>query len=155
MIVCIGNELVADDGVGCAVYERLREMTLPDRVRLSFLGLGGIDLLEEFAGEELLVVVDAVQFGGAPGTIHQLGWDQLPAIRPRPVSGHGIGIREAIAVGKKLYPERVPEKIYLVGIEGSCFNQLGIGLTAEVARAVPEAVAAVVSLLNTATQSPP
>jgi hydrogenase maturation protease len=71
----------------------------------------------------------------------------LPAIRPRPVSGHGIGIREAIAVGKKLYPERVPEKIYLVGIEGSCFNPLGVGLTAEVARAVPVAVAAVVSLL--------
>jgi hydrogenase maturation protease len=148
LIVCIGNELVADDGVGCAVYERLRESTLSDHVRLAFLGLAGIDLLEEIAGEELLIVVDGVQLGGPPGTVHCLGWDQLPAIQPRPVSGHGIGIREAIVVGKTLYPERVPEKIYLIGIEGSCFNQLGVGLTDAVARAVPEAVAVILSLLR-------
>ena len=148
LILCIGNELVADDGVGCAVYERLRELPLPDRVRVAFLGLGGIDLLEEIDGEELLVVVDGVQLGGPAGTIHQLGWDQLPAMQPRPVSGHGIGIREAIVVGKNLYPERVPKTIYLIGIEGSCFNQLGVGLSSEVARAVPEAVTVILSLLG-------
>lgn len=148
LIVCIGNELVADDGVGCAVYEQLRERVLPDHVRVAFLGLGGLDLLEEIAGEELLIVVDGVQLGGPPGMIHCLGWDQLPAMQPRPVSGHGIGIREAIVVGKTLYPERVPEKIYLIGIEGSCFNQLGVGLSDEVARAVPEAVDVVLSLLR-------
>lgn len=146
LIVCIGNELVADDGVGCAVYQRLREQPLPDHVRVAFLGLGGIDLLEEIDGEEVLVVVDGVQLGGSPGTIHQLGWDQLPAMQSGPVSGHGIGIREAIVVGKCLYPERVPQRIHLIGIEGSCFNQLGVGLSAEVARAVPEAVAVILSL---------
>jgi len=148
LIVCIGNELVADDGVGWVVYERLRESDLPENVRLVFLGLGGIDLLEEIDGEEVLVVVDGVQLGAAPGTIHELGWEQLPGTSPRPVSGHGIGIREAISVGRKLYPERVPKEIFLVGIEGQCFDQLGMGLTDEVARAVPEAVAIVLSLVQ-------
>ncbi len=148
LIVCIGNELVADDGVGRAIYERLRAQPLPDRVRLVFLGLGGIDLLEELAGEELLVVVDGVQLGGEAGTVHRLGWEQLPPTPPRPVSGHGIGIREAIGVGRILYPERMPQEIHLIGIEGSCFNELGGGLTEAVARAVPRAVAAIVNLLQ-------
>lgn len=147
LIVCIGNELVADDGVGRAVYQRLMERPLPAGVRLAFLGLGGIDLLEELAGEELLIVVDGVQLGGPAGTVHLLGWDQLPATPARPVSGHGIGIREALGVGAVLYPERVPQDIRLIGIEGSCFNRLGAGLTEAVARAVPEAVAAIMGLL--------
>ncbi len=148
LIVCIGNELVADDGVGWAVFECLRDSRLPENVRLIFLGLGGIDLLEEIDGEELLVVVDGVQLGARPGTIHELGWEKLPVASPRPVSGHGIGIREAISVGRKLYPERVPKEIFLVGVEGKCFNQLGIGLTDEVARAVPQVVAAVINLVR-------
>jgi hydrogenase maturation protease len=149
LVVCIGNELVADDGVGWAVYKRLRNSRLPDNVRLVFLGLGGIDLLEEIAGEELLVVVDGVQLGAPPGTLHTLGWDQLPATSPRPVSGHGIGIREAITVGRKLYPDRVPKEIFLLGVEGRCFNQLGAGLTEEVALAVPEAADTVLALVQT------
>ncbi len=148
LIVCIGNELVADDGVGWVVHEGLRESGLPENVRLVFLGLGGIDLLEEIDGEELLVVVDGVQLGAAPGTIHELGWEQLPDTSPRPVSGHGIGIREAISVGRKLYPERVPKEIFLIGVEGKCFDQLGTGLTDEVARAVPQAVATVIRLVQ-------
>ena len=148
LILCIGNELVADDGVGWVVYERLRDSGLPEHVRLVFLGLGGIDLLEEINGEELLVVVDGVQLGAVPGTIHQLGWEQLPCTSPRPVSGHGIGIREAIGVGRKLYPEKVPKEIILIGVEGKCFNQLGAGLTEEVALAVPQAVATVLSLVQ-------
>ncbi|MFH0784430.1 MAG: hydrogenase maturation protease [Pseudomonadota bacterium] len=148
LIVCIGNELVADDGVGWVVYEQLRERGLPENVRLVFLGLGGIDLLEEIEGEELLVVVDGVQLGAPPGTVHLLGWQQLPSASPRPVSGHGIGIREAINVGRKLYPERVPKEIFLVGVEGECFNQLGVGLTGEVAQAIPQAIATVLGLMQ-------
>lgn len=148
LIVCIGNELVADDGLGQVVYEHLCRSRLPEGTRLRFLGLGGIDLLEEVAGEESLIVVDAVQLGDAPGTVHVLDWSALPYREPRPVSGHGIGVREAVEVGRRLYPERAPQNIYLVGVEGKCFDQLGEGLTDEVAAAVPQAVAAVLRLLS-------
>lgn len=148
LIVCIGNELVADDGAGQAVYDYLMEDKLPPDVRISLLGLGGIDLIEELHGEELLVVVDAVQLQGTPGTVHTLEWDQLPAMGPRPVSGHGIGVREAVHVARKLYPERCPANVYLVGIEGRCFDQLGKGLSPEVALAIPQAVRIVRSLVT-------
>jgi hydrogenase maturation protease len=146
LVVCIGNELVADDGVGWAVYQELRRFELPQGVRLVFLGLGGIDLLEELDGEELLLVVDGVQLGAPPGTVHRLGWEDLPQAPARPVSGHGIGVREAITIGRRLYPERVPAATRLIGIEGRCFDRLGQGLSPEVARAVPEAVGIVARL---------
>jgi hydrogenase maturation protease len=148
LIVCIGNDLAADDGVGHAVYHALEKVELPEGTRLKLLGVGGIDLLAVTEGEDNLVVVDAVQFGAAPGTLHVLDWEQLPCGEPRPVSGHGIGIREAIEIGWRLYPEKTPRHVHLVGIEGKCFDLLGVKLSVEVADAVEEAVVQIRRLLK-------
>jgi hydrogenase maturation protease len=148
LVVCIGNDLVGDDGAGAAVYERLQKMELPASVRVEYLGLGGMDLLEQLEGEQLLVVVDGVQLGSVPGTVHQLSWAEIPSLGSRPVSGHGIGIREAVEVAERLYPEKVPTDIYLVGIEGRCFDQLGMEMSDEVGRAVGPAAEQVIKLLS-------
>ena len=67
VVICIGNELVADDAVGHAVYSSLAEAGLPEAFRLEYCGVGGVALLELLTGQdELLVVVDAVQFGAPP-----------------------------------------------------------------------------------------
>lgn len=148
LIVCIGNDLAADDGVGHAVYHALVKKELPAGTRLRLLGVGGMDLLEEIEGEDRLVVVDAVRFGVAPGTIHILDWAQLPSLQARPVSGHGIGIREAIEVGRCLYPEKTPRYVHLVGIEGKCFDILGADLSEEVVRSVEVATVQILHLLQ-------
>jgi hydrogenase maturation protease len=148
LIVCIGNDLAADDGVGLAVHRALAQKELPAGTRLRFLGVGGMDLLEEIGGEDCLVVVDAVRLGAPPGTVHILGWDQLPSIGSRPVSGHGIGIREAIEVGRLLYPEKTPGQVYLVGIEGKCFDRLGEGLSEEVFNSIETAAVQILHLLQ-------
>ncbi len=145
LIVCIGNDLVADDGVGHAVFKVL-DAQLPANTRLKLLGLGGMALLDELQGEEHLVVVDAVQFGASPGTVHVMDFSMLPSSSSH-VSCHGIGIREAIEVSQKLYPEITPRTVHLVGIEGRCFDRLGEGLSTEVAAAVQPAAAAVLDLL--------
>ncbi len=147
LIVCIGNDLAADDAAGLIIYKKLEKSILPPGTRTSFLGTGGITLIDELGGEDILVVVDAVQFGAAPGTVHVLGWDRLPPATLRPVSGHGIGIRETIEVAKRLFPEKTPRHVYLVGIEGKCFNQLGAGLSAEVADSIEIAFSEILHLL--------
>lgn len=149
LVVCIGNELVADDGIGQAIYHELRkrEKALPLGVRLQFLGLGGIDLLEELQGEDLLLVVDGVQLGHEVGTVVELGWDDLPEGEGRPVSGHGVGVREAVHVAKRIYPERCPERVMLVGVEGACFDKLGVGLSPGVDKAIPGAVNRILSIV--------
>jgi hydrogenase maturation protease len=148
LIVCIGNDLAADDGVGHVVYEGLARKVLPEDTRCALLGVGGMALIDELEGEDLLVVVDAVQLGHKPGTIHILDWNQLPPSTIRPVSGHGIGIREAVEVAQRVCPEKTPKRVYLVGIEGKCFDELGAGLTEEVAEAVDGAVKEVMNLVE-------
>ena len=69
-VVCLGNELVGDDGVGILIARVLECIELPRDVRVlqkSNLGLELIELLEEF---EQIVVVDAMTGRGRPGACH-------------------------------------------------------------------------------------
>lgn len=139
LVVCIGNELIADDAVGYEVFNLLQEMDLPS-VRLEFVGVGGVALLDHLQGDEAaMIVVDAVQFGSPPGTIHQLSWDEIPAGSNRAISAHGIGIRETIEIGRIVCPEKLPGKIFLIGIEGRCFNRTREAMTPEAAVAIDTA----------------
>jgi hydrogenase maturation protease len=143
----VGNALVGDDAAGCAVHERLAARPLPAGARLELLGVGGLRLLDEIEGEDLLIAADAVQLGAPAGTIHVLGWEELPAAGAA-VTSHGIGLREAIEVGRRLVPDRMPERVFLVGIEGRVFDQLGSGLSPEVALAIEPAAAAIRGLVE-------
>ena len=147
IIVCIGNELIADDAVGFEVFNRLAGCP----ARLEFCGVGGIDMLPLLEGETDMIVVDAVQFGTEPGTIHVLPWDSLPH-GSSAISAHGLGLRETIEIGTILYPEKMPQRVTLVGIEGRCFNRTREYMTAEVQKAVDPAVSTIEKILQGGTQ---
>lgn len=141
IIVCIGNELIADDAAGFEVYQRLAGID----ARLEYCGVGGIDLLSLIDGETDMIVVDAVQFGSAPGTVHVIPWEELPRASTE-ISAHGLGLRETIEIGRILSPEKMPERITLIGIEGRCFNRTRDGMTREVFESIDNAVAHVKKL---------
>ena len=143
IVVCVGNELIADDAVGFEIYQRLAGCG----ARLEFCGVAGIDMLQLFEGETELVVVDAVQFGAPAGTVHVVPWEGL-AKGSTAITAHGLGLRETIEIGRLLYPGTMPERITLVGIEGRCFDRTREFMTAEVAVAIDGAVAAINSLLQ-------
>lgn len=147
LVVCVGNALVADDAAGPAVHEALLALGLPAATSLRLLGVGGLALLDELGGEELLVAVDAVHLGAPPGTVHEMDFDALPKAGPA-VTSHGIGLREAIEVGRRLYPERMPRRVVLVGIEGRCFDGLGEPMSPAVAAAIPAAAERVRELVG-------
>lgn len=149
LVICIGNELVADDAVGYRVYRQLQQQTVVKDMRLEYCGVGGVALLELLTGaERLLIVVDAVQLGAPVGTLHRIAWDQLPGMAEHAISAHGIGLKDTIAIGKALYPERMPGRILLIGVEGRCFNELGGTMTPEVASAIPGVIAAIYDELS-------
>jgi len=139
LVVCIGNSLVADDAAGCEVYRLLTEKKLPSGMRVTLMGIAGIDLLDELQGEQTLIIVDAVQFGARPGTLHLLPWEEIPQTAGLPVSAHGIGVRESIEIGRVLCREKMPEKVMLLAIEGNCFDTIGGPMTPEVRSAVKTA----------------
>ncbi len=135
IIICIGNELIADDAVGFEIFNRLAG----SNARLEYCSVGGIDMLPLLEGETDMIVVDAVQFGAEPGTIHVIPWNELPGSSSA-ISVHGLGLRETIEIGSILYPQSMPERITLVGIEGRCFNLTREYMTSEVQTAIDSAV---------------
>ena len=143
IIICIGNELIADDAVGFEIHSRLAGC----RARLEFCSVGGIDMLPLLEGETDMIVVDAVQFGAAPGTVHVIPWDSLP-LSSSAISAHGLGLRETIEIGSLLYPQSMPERITLVGVEGRCFNRTREHMTEEVQAAIGKAVTVIEELIN-------
>ncbi len=141
LVVCVGNDLIADDALGFEVYKRLETEGLPGHVRLEFLGVGGLALLDLLTGNErVLMVVDAVQFGAAAGTVHCLPWDRIPSLGGSAISVHDIGLKETIEIGQALYPEKMPPSIILVGIEGRCFNRMREAMTPETEAAAEKAL---------------
>jgi hydrogenase maturation protease len=99
---------------------------------ITLMEMAGIDLLDELQGEQVLIIVDAVRFGARPGTLHLLPWEEIPKASGLPVSAHGIGVRESIEIGRILYREKMPLKVYLLGIEGNCFDTFGGPMTPKV-----------------------
>ena len=145
LVACIGNSLVADDTVGPAIYERLAAIPLPGGVRIALLGVGGLSLLDALDGENILIVVDAVRFGAPPGTIHVLEWENIPGAPGLPVTAHGVGVREAIDIGRLIGDARVPDRVTLVGVEGRRFDGIGEPMGPEVAAAVLPAAREIVA----------
>ncbi|ABB33536.1 methyl viologen-reducing hydrogenase maturation protease [Geobacter metallireducens GS-15] len=152
-MVCVGNDLVADDAAGFEVYRKLAGSSLPPGVTLHYAAVGGIDLLDYLTGDEsAMIVVDAVQFGAPTGTIHNLGWNELPDFGAGAISAHFIGLKETIDIGRCLYPELIPSTVLLVGIEGRRFDQTRDAMSPEVAAAIEPATASIREHLHTLRQ---
>ena len=148
LVVCIGNELVADDAVGFEVHARLAQL-LPPEVRLEYCSVGGISLLDMLDGtEEVMVVVDAMCLGVPVGTVHCLGLDDIPKSGASAISAHGIGLQVTMEIGLALYPERMPKQITLVGVEGRCFDLPRQYMSGEVAEAIEPTARQVMEVLR-------
>ena len=79
LILGLGNSIVTDDSVGLRVAEVLRPL-LADRtdIEVSEDYWGGLRLMERMIGFDRAIVVNAIQTGAPPGTIHRLTPDGLP-----------------------------------------------------------------------------
>ncbi len=145
LIVCLGNELVADDAVGYEIYERLRRQPLPPDTQVEYAAVGGLWLLDRLTGaEQRLILVDAVMLGAPVGTVHSLAWNELPPLPAGAVlSAHAVGLRETVQIGRVLYPERLPADIRFVGVEGRCFDRTREWMSPEVCQAIDGAIAEV------------
>jgi hydrogenase maturation protease len=82
-VLCVGNRLMLDDGLGPAVYDAVREdYDLPDSVDLYDLGCLTLDMLNAVRDYDLIITVDAVDGTDAvPGTVFRYAPDDM-ARRP-------------------------------------------------------------------------
>ncbi|OBH01806.1 peptidase M52 [Mycobacterium sp. E136] len=143
VVIGIGNSFRRDDGVGPAVAEEVARRDLPGVRVLVATGEPGA-LLDAWSGVGIAIVVDAAMGDGAsPGRIRR--WTPDENRPPRVVSSHAIGLPEAFALGEAL--GQLPDR--LVGFSVDIVDAgHGVGMTADVAAAIPGVVDAVLAELD-------
>lgn len=148
LVIGLGNPLVGDDGVGLRVVEELKPL-LAGRpgVEIAEDYWGGLRLMERMIGFDRAIVVDAIQTGAPPGTVHLLDPDGIPT--QRSASAHDVNLATALEFGRRA-GAHLPDnrRIRLVGIEAVDILNFSERLTPAVQAAVPLAAKAVLDTLD-------
>lgn len=144
-VVGLGNLLLSDEGVGVHVVQHLSETRrFPEDVALIDGGTSAIDLLDQLAGVQHIIFIDAARTGGMPGNVVELQDAQLPVWFRQRMSPHQIGLADLLATLRLM--DCVPDSVTLIGIEPQSM-ELGTELTPVVQAAAEEAAVRVVAKL--------
>jgi len=138
LVVGLGNPLMGDDGVGCAVAERLAsDPRLPEWVEVI---CGGSDLLRysgAMEGRSRVVVIDAIQDESNPGGVTVFD-ESLSGLDDRQSHAHQLSAAQAIHLLRTVTPARYT----LVGVSVSSVTAAA-GLSPTLENRMPEILAAV------------
>jgi hydrogenase maturation protease len=114
----IGNILMMDEGVGVHVVNAVAARCLvPPELEIVDGGTSGLDLLPYIEGRDKLLIVDAVDFGKAPGFIGMLENEAIPAMLEgqTKVSLHHLGLLDVLGAARLL--DALPREVCLLGIQ--------------------------------------
>lgn len=126
VVLGVGNLLLSDEGLGVRAVERLaRDYALPPEVVVLDGGTSGMELLDDLAGADLLIIVDALHVGGKPGSLVRLvgdgkGGGEVPVLLRQKLSPHQVGLSDVLANLALL--GQPPGQIVVHGMEPICLE---------------------------------
>lgn len=136
LVAGVGNIFKGDDAFGVEVARRLRSRAVPDGVTVADFGVRGLHLAYELLDPpRLLLVADAVQRGGTPGTLYVIEPD-CDACPPATADAHGMDLSSVFATVRTM-GGALP-RVLLVGCEPEDVGDR-MALSPAVARAVEPA----------------
>ncbi len=145
IVLGVGNTLLSDEGVGVRVVEKLQQdFSLPAEVEVIDGGTTGMEMLEDLAGADHLIIVDAMFGGNAPGTIVRLAGDEVPVFFKTKLSPHQIGLSDVLAT--LVLTGEQPGGVTIIGIQPVSM-ELNMELSPQIAALLPDVVSLVVAEL--------
>jgi hydrogenase maturation protease len=134
LVLGLGNELIADDGIGIFAARNLKSQ-LRNEADVVESSLSGLALLDLLVGYDRVVILDAICSGHhPPGTIIQLTMDDLSSVvAPTP---HFAGLPELFALAKRLELD-FPEELVIFAVEVEDPLTIGGSLSPAVREALP------------------
>lgn len=158
LVAGMGNELRGDDGFGVALARLLADRDLGAEVTVREYGIAGIHLVQDLlSGYDALLVIDAVQRGSAPGTVHLLepevrDLDQLTNAERRDFLAdvHWADPGRALMLAKGLGV--LPGRVLILGCQPEELDDLSLVLSPAVESALPRAAQAIGSALERLTR---
>jgi hydrogenase maturation protease len=145
VVLGVGNLLMTDEGIGPHAIDALAlRYDIGADVQLIDGGCSAMELLDDMANADLLVIVDAVASGKAPGTIVSLEGDAVPRFFTTKLSPHQVGLSDVLATLAIM--EQGPMETIIIGVEPAKLA-LGMELSPVVAASLPHVLALVVDEL--------
>lgn len=148
LIAGLGNELRQDDAFGIEFIRQLTsEADLPRKIKIMEVGIGGIHLVQELhQGYDMLILVDAVNWGEKPGHIYLrevasiADLDEMPLDEKRAFLAdmHYTNPMRALMLAKAL--GKLPPKVFILGCEAARHDDFAIGMSAAVEQAIPKGI---------------
>ena len=149
LVLGIGNILMNDEGVGIHVVSQLEKEGF-DRADLMDGGTGGFHLLGFIQSYKKVILIDASLDDFPAGHIRILT-PRYAKDFPKQLSAHEVGLKDLLDAAFLL--GNMPE-IHLVAISVKDFQNMGMELTPELGKAIPEAVRQVKELVSASLNDP-
>lgn len=116
VVIGLGNPLMGDDGLGLAALEQLRAgWRLSPSVELVDGGTWGLTLLPVIEAAERVLLIDAIDTGGPPGTLHVLEHAQIPRYLATKISPHEVDLRDVLALAE--LRRTLPQDTVAIGLQ--------------------------------------
>lgn len=145
-VVGIGNVLLKDEGVGVHVARALREVVQTGKADLDVIDGGtSPDAFLLLEGVRKLVLIDAVNGGGNPGSVYRFHPDDIVFKRKYTVSAHQIGLLYSLQMME--FSACKPEEVVIIGVEPKEIGW-GMELSAELRGKLPQIIKVVMDELN-------
>lgn len=147
LIICLGNPLMRDEGIGVRLASELTTHLAdnPD-VEVMDLGTGGFSVIHAIAGRKKIVFVDCAIMGQTPGLICRFTPGQVSSKKVRmSYSLHEADLLNTLELSRRL--GQCPDDVVIFGIEPGQISP-GEGLTSELENNIQQYVQAVLQELT-------
>ena len=140
LIAGVGNVLRGDDGFGIEVLHVLQQRINIPGVEFFESGIAGVSLVQRLMdGFDGLIIVDALDRGGAPGQVYVLQ-PELESLGSENANNGTVDLHQADPEGVLRLAnalKALPKYIWIVGCQAVACDDLGAPLSGPVAGAVP------------------
>lgn len=130
LIICLGNPLMRDEGIGIRLASELSAHLAenPD-IEVLDLGTGGLSVIHAITGREKIVIVDCAIMGQPPGTMLRFTPEQVRSNKVRMrYSLHEGDLLNTLELSRRL--GECPDEVVIFGIEPKEISHCE-GLTSE------------------------
>jgi hydrogenase maturation protease len=140
VVLGIGNVLWADEGFGVRAVEALQAgWEFAPHVELVDGGTQGLYLLPLVQGARRLLILDAVDYGLAPGTLKCVENDEVPRfLGAKKMSLHQTGFQEVLMLAQMT--DAYPDEVLLIGCQPEQLEDYGGSLRDSVKQALAQAL---------------
>ena len=138
VVLGIGNMLWADEGFGVRCVEALQQRyEFAPHVELVDGGTQGLALLQYVQEADALLILDAIDYGLAPGTLKVVQGDEVPCfLGAKKMSLHQTGFQEVLMVAQ--LTGHYPQRIVLIGCQPEELEDYGGSLRPRTLQALEE-----------------